>query len=372
MLNHELVARHGSVAAAARAVGITRQSMQGRLTTEAKRANVGRTIAARLPDIDEPVEDLISRRAAHARRAAVRRAAETWLPIELPEAGPFGVMWFGDPHLDDDFCDWDSLASHVELCKTTPGLYGASVGDATNNWVGRLMRLYADQHVTKGDSRRLAKWFLKDCGVNWLVWLIGNHDEWNEGEAILSLIADGAVYLPSWEARLEFRAGGDRWRVHASHDFKGSSIWNPTHGPLRKAMMTGGTAELYVCGHRHTWAQQCVELEERGGVAHAVRVRGYKRHDHHAVVNGFPQGRVGAAVLTIFNPMATTPAGRILTFADPVAGTEVLRSMRERAGLDVVERKPRTRSKRNVQKEKKTANVNRSKRPARRGKKSSG
>lgn len=371
MLNHELVARHGSVAAAARAVGIKRQSMQNRLAVEAKRANVGRMIAATLPEVDEPVENLIARRAAHARRAAVRRAAETWLPIDIPEAGPFGVLWFGDPHLDDDFCDWDGLCAHVDLCKSTPGLYGASIGDATNNWVGRLMRLYADQHTTKGDARRLAKWFLKDCGVNWLLWLIGNHDEWNEGEAILGLIADGATYLPSWEARLEFRAGGDRWRVHCAHDFKGSSIWNPTHGPLRKAMMTGGLAELFVAGHRHTWAQQCVELEERGTVAHAVRVRGYKRHDHHAVVNGFPQGNVGAAVLTIFNPLATSPAGRILTFADPVAGVEVLRIMRQRAGLDE-EGKRDARPKRRKSKPEKSTRVNRSKRSPRRGKKPRG
>lgn len=370
MLNHELVARHGSVAAAARAVGITRQSMQDRLRTESKRANLGRQIVASLPDVDEPVEDLIARRAAYARRAATRRAAETWLPLEVPEAGPFGVMWFGDPHLDDDFCDWDTLLQHVELCKTVSGIYGASIGDATNNWVGRLMRLYADQNMTKGDARRVAKWFLKDCGVNWLLWLIGNHDEWNEGEAILGLIADGATYLPSWEARIELRAGGERWRVHCAHDFKGSSIWNPTHGPLRKAMMTGGLAELYVCGHRHTWAQQCVELEERGGVAHAVRVRGYKRHDHHAVVNGFPQGRVGAAVLTIFDPTASSPAGRVLTFADPVAGVKVLQAMRAAAGLDAAPAAPR--SKRNGTKKAKTRHVDRSKRPARRGKKSSG
>lgn len=365
MLNSDLVSRHGSISAAARALGITRQSMQDRLAVERRRAACA-AIPASLPDADEPIEDLISRRERYAARSAERRRVETWLPIELPEAGPFGVLWFGDPHLDDDNCDWPTLRSHVDLCKTTPGLYGASIGDATNNWVGRLMRLYADQHTTKHDARRLAKWFLRDCGVNWLLWLIGNHDEWNEGDAILGLIADGATYLPTWEARVEFRASGDRWRVHASHDFKGSSIWNPTHGPLRKAMMAGGLAELYVCGHRHTWAQQCVEIEERGGVAHAVRVRGYKRHDHHAVVNGFAQGSVGAAVLTIFNPLATTPAGRILTFADPIGGAEVLRAMRSTAGLDAVKDRPR--QKRRGQKSRKSDHVNRSKRPARRRK----
>lgn len=366
MLHHEAVKTHGSVAAAARAFKLSRTTFRERLEAETRRSAITSDFVAGLSgnvaSATEDVADLIRRRAAHSDRMAKRRATETWLPICVPEHGPFGVVWFGDPHLDDDHCDWGTLLEHVEICRTTDGLYGASVGDATNNWVGRLMRLYGDQSATKSEARQLAKWFMRDCGVNWLLWLIGNHDEWNEGEAILGLISNGATYLPSWESRLEFRACGQSWRVHAAHDFKGSSIWNPTHGPLRKGMMTGGLAELYVCGHRHTFAQQTVEIEERGTIVHAVRARGYKRHDHHAVVNGFPQGKSGAAVLTIFNPQASSPAGRIMTFADVATGAAVLSVLRHRAGLGNV---------RKVSTAKARKNVDRSKRPARGRKKSS-
>lgn len=283
-----------------------------------------------LPEESEPVRDLIERRRKHSKRKIERQKAERWLPVQFSESEPFGVLWFGDPHLDDDSCNWDLLLEHVELCKTTPGLYAASVGDATNNWTGRLMRLYAQQDTTLTDARRLAKWFMKDAGIPWIFWLLGNHDEWEHGDGILGLIADSALYLPSWEARLEFRAAGHSWRVHARHDFPGSSIWNKTHGPARAAMK-GGAAELYICGHRHEWAYQTFELEERDSVAHAVRTRGYKWVDHYAVTRGFPHTQSGAAVMTIFNPKAKTAAGRIMVFADPVLGADVLRSLRSPA-----------------------------------------
>lgn len=282
---------------------------------------------APIPDDREPVPELIERRRKASRRTTAKKAAEKWLPITFNESKAFGVLWFGDPHIDDPGCNWDLLLQHVELAKATPGLYAASIGDTTNNWVGRLIKKYAEQDTTLSDARRLARWFMKDAGIPWALWLMGNHDTWEHGDAILSLISDGAVYLPDWEARLEFRAAGQSWRVHARHDFPGSSIWNKTHGPARAAIQ-GGAAELYVCGHRHEWAYQSFEMGERGTVAHAVRTRGYKFHDHYAVVCGYPETQSGAAVLTIFDPNASTLAGRVMCFADPVAGAKVLAALR--------------------------------------------
>ena len=276
---------------------------------------------ARLPaNIRRAVDDFTRL----APRVAAKRA---WRPIDIPEAGPFGVLWFGDPHVDDEACNWPQLVADVELCRTTPGLYGASVGDASNNWVGRLARLYAEQNAGKREARRRVRWLLRDAGVPWLMWLLGNHDEWNEGDTILDLMSDGRVPLFAWEARLELRAAGQRWRVHCAHDFPGHSMWNITHGPARAARM-GSLAELFVCGHRHDWGVQSFEIAGHDRVVHAVRARGYKWDDHHALVNGFQQSSNGASMLTVFNPAAQTATGRVLTFADPVAGAAVLRALR--------------------------------------------
>jgi hypothetical protein len=103
-------------------------------------------------------------------------------------------------------------------------------------------------------------------------------NSWEHGEAILSLISDDSVYIPGWEAKVNLRAAGDSWKVHAAHDFKGSSIWNKAHGALRTSLLVSD-AELYVSGHRHDWVTQSFERSGKGTVAHLAMVRGYKWFD---------------------------------------------------------------------------------------------
>jgi hypothetical protein len=49
------------------------------------------------------------------------------------------------PHVDDNGCNWPLLKHHAELCRTTPGLYAINLGDSSNNWTDRLIKLYAQQ-----------------------------------------------------------------------------------------------------------------------------------------------------------------------------------------------------------------------------------
>ncbi len=281
----------------------------------------------KLPDADEPVAALIARHVSRFDREHRRRKAEKWLPITLDEGGPFGVIVFGDPHMDANGCNWPLLLRHIELAKR-PGTYGICVGDKTNNWVGRLVREYADQHTTASDARRLAKWYLHGAGVSWIAHVLGNHDVWNDGAAIYGLLNDDAYYFPHWEARIELWAAGDAWRIHVAHDFRGQSIYNKTHGPSRAAMFSGGAAELYVCGDKHTFGAQSFEIEETGRLVHSARARGYKFHDDYAVQCGYAQGEAGASIFVLFNPHAQTAAGRMQVFADVELGAEILAAMR--------------------------------------------
>lgn len=302
---------------------------------------MARVRAPELPDDAEPVADIIARKIKAFERAKARRDAEKWLPITLDEGGPFGLMIFGDEHLDDNHCDWPSLLADLKLARETPGVYALAVGDATNNWVGRLIREYADQSTTRKEARALSKWVLSEQAAPWICRLIGNHDKWNEGDVIIGLFADSAYYVADWQARIELRAAGARFRIHAAHDFKGSSIWNKTHGPSRAAIMSGGAAELYVCGHKHTLGTQSFELEESGQLVHVVRANSYKKHDMYAVTNGFPQGNAGAAVFVLFDPTAKNPAGRITVFNDPSLGCKVLEKLRSGAKANARDRSVR-------------------------------
>ena len=64
----------------------------------------------------------------------------------------------------------------ADLMAKTPGVYAVNIGDTTDNWGGRLIRLYAENDVSRQTERKLARWFLQESGIRWLVWLHGNHD----------------------------------------------------------------------------------------------------------------------------------------------------------------------------------------------------
>ena len=284
-----------------------------------------------LPDDAEPIDEILERKAKGYRRKVARAAKAKWLPVHVPEQRglPFGVVWFGDMHIDDDGCNVPQLMRDLALTAATPGCYGAHIGDVTNNWVGRLNTEHAKQSTTQRDARRLAAHVIHTCGVKWVVWLLGNHDEWNEGGPILSLIVDGAVHVAEWDAQLELRSGADEsWRVHASHAFRGSSMWNPTHGPARAAQLTTD-AELCVAGHIHTPGTQGFEVRDR--YARVVQARGYKHFDKYAKTKGYQDHQNGAAVLSIFHPEAESAAGRITTYEDIALGCKVLAALRKDA-----------------------------------------
>jgi hypothetical protein len=267
-------------------------------------------------------------------RSAIRRAsyaAHTWFPVKVKDSKPIGIMWFGDPHVDDDGCDWTLLHRHIDLCKQ-PGVYAVNIGDTTNNWSGRLLKKYADQETSVSTARRLAAWFLLESGIRWLVWLMGNHDAWNDGAEVLSQMAKRhstqKVVMHDWEARFSLNfPNGCKINIWAAHDFPGDSMWNPMHGPV-KAARFGADTDLLVCGHKHNWGISQWELADKGTTPTMIRTRGYKFNDDYARRIGKPDQDEGSSIFTVINPHSQTKAGRVMAFADVEQGVNYLQWLR--------------------------------------------
>lgn len=259
--------------------------------------------------------------------------AHTWFPVKVNDTKPIGILWFGDPHLDDNGCDIKLLRHYARLCADTPGLYGANIGDTTNNWSGRLAALYAKQDSSLKTARRLAEWFMLDSGIKWLLWLIGNHDAWGDGAEILAMMAakhkTQKVVTHDWEARfvLQFRNGAEV-RVNAAHDFRGDSMWNPLHGAVKAAKM-GDKIDLLVCGHKHNWAVSQWEMAAQQISPCMIRVKGFKTYDDYAMRLGHYEQKEGAAILTIIDPKKPLTC-RVTAFVDVDAGVEYLKWLRSR------------------------------------------
>ncbi len=276
-------------------------------------------------DEETPVEDILNRlRKDHLlkEKAAQQRM---WFPLKIREDKPYGVMWFGDPHLGPH-CNWKLLDRHLEIARMD-GVYGANIGDTTDNWpwTGRLARLWAEANISSKEEKRLAQWFMFEAGVNWLVWLLGNHDEWNGTAEMYKKMGAFQVPMIDWRARFRLVHEKTEVRVDAAHGRKGSSIYNPTHGTLRDAKF-GEQADLFVTGHTHNFGVFDIEFSEKRQRTWLAQVAGYKVNDHYALVNGYSQANCGSAVLAVVDPRSS----RLQVFADVEEGADFLHWKRSR------------------------------------------
>jgi hypothetical protein len=244
--------------------------------------------------------------------------------------GAIGILHFGDPHVDDDGCDIEAIERHTDLVNRTEGLFAANVGDTTNNWCGRLARLYADQTTSAAQAWKIAEWFINRC--NWLYMIGGNHDLWSGSGDPLRWIAkqQDALYKSS-EARLALRfPNGLEVRVNARHDHSGSSIWNPAHGPMKAALM-GTRDHLYVAGHKHESAYSVLKDAISGITMHAMKVASYKIYDRYAKERGFRDNCLSPCALTTINPaLPSNHPDLIKAFWDPEEGADYLTYLRRR------------------------------------------
>lgn len=131
-------------------------------------------IAPREIDPDEPIDNLIQRRVEVSRRKIKSYFDNRVVDVNVKINGPYGLALFGDPHVDDDGTNLEKLLHQADIVNETEGLFAGNVGDITNNWVGRLQALYADQSTTSKEAWRIAEYFMRK--VDWMFLVKGNHD----------------------------------------------------------------------------------------------------------------------------------------------------------------------------------------------------
>ena len=321
-------------AEAERLLGVPRSTLQNRAATAKRRgltgspekATSGPFVVPALPDKDEPLEALLERRRATAERTIEAHNARELIPVKITMAGPIGLFVQGDPHLDNDGGDFVRLEDDLKAIAGQPRILAASIGDVTDNWIGRLERLYASSTVKAADAWRLADWMFSYPGINWLGLVGGNHDAWSGHRDPMKWITKAKVALYENDVlRMALRhPNGAETRVHARHDFKGHSIWNDMHG-LKREVTTGWRDHLLVAGHRH--------LGEDGGIINAdgfvtqlLRLSGYKRADSYATQGQFKSKPMHPSALVIINPdRADNERGRVWVAPDVAEGVDYLK-----------------------------------------------
>lgn len=331
-----LVREHGSVNKAARASGMAYSTFNRRWMMAQDRGIGGPAPApkpfevAPLPDeLPTASEILESRMKAFARKQRAKEA-RVLIPVTVRIDGPFGIAHFGDPHVDDDGTDLALLSRHVAVVNKTDGLFAGNVGDFTNNWIGRLARLYAEQSLSAKEAWVLCEWLIRE--LDWLYLIGGNHDAWSGGgDPIQWMAGQSAALYEMSGARLELHTpSGRRIRINARHDFKGHSQWNTAHGPAKAAQM-GWRDHILTCGHTHTSGYQVLRDPATGLISHALRVGSYKTYDRYAEEKGLPNQTIFVCPVTIIQPQYGDDDPRLVTtMFDPEVAADFLRFLRRR------------------------------------------
>jgi hypothetical protein len=213
---------------------------------------------------------------------------------------------------------------------STPGLYAGNVGDYSNNWVGRLARLYGQQSLSAAEAWVLVEWLVRS--TRWLYLVGGNHDLWSG--------AGDPIKWMARQARVQYEANGMRLgltlpsgrviRVNARHDFSGKSQWNTAHGPGKAAQM-GWRDHILTCGHTHVSGYQTVRDPSSGLISHALRVGSYKTFDRFAEERGLPNQTFMTCPVTVIRPQFADDDNRLITVMyDPETGADFLKWLRTR------------------------------------------
>jgi len=279
-----------------------------------------------------PIEELIKSRVKASKKKRNKSKSKHNKLLFLPPE-PTGIVIFGDPHVDNEGCDWGTLFSHIKIIQETEGVLAACVGDMQDNWVGRLARCYADSSVTASDGWRLSEWFLSS--MQWIAIVGGNHDAWAHGPGVdpmhwltekcgVPCYAQDEIRINlGWKDRPDLESV--IWVLR--HDFSGRSWYHPTHGPHKEAMLDG-KCHILTAGHIHQWGVLTTE-QRHERVTHAIRVRGYKRADAYAKQKGFSEQTFGEACIVVIDPEKTGP-GRITVHWDIQEGCNYLTYLRTR------------------------------------------
>jgi len=326
---------------AARRLGISIPSIRNRLRSaeanhgltvdetqfQPRRQSAAFTVDA-LPDDGEPdAETLIAQLTdRHAKRATHAEATKLQT-VRVNVDGPIAIAFFGDPHIDDPGCAWGDLSRDVAICRDTPGFMAVNIGDSTNNWVGRLMGLYANQEVTSRQALTLIEWLLSE--LPWLVTVGGNHDTWNTHKGDVSEVIHRLKKMPGlYEnvgARMRVVLPGDvEFSVNCRHDFPGGSQFNPAHALVRETLFNYRD-HILACGHRHTSGYMPIWHNDPARLCHGFRVGTYKDFDHYAKEKGFKESNWARSMAAVIDPAyAHDPVRFIKPFFNLVEAAEYL------------------------------------------------
>ena len=215
----------------------------------------------------------------HERQEAKRREQH----IYIPGGRAFGWAWLSDLHFGGD-SDYRQMRADAELIRDTDRMWCAFNGDGLNNWiVGKLAHLQRGQSLSLDDEWQLFRSFLQIIRGKLKVVALGNHELWTlvlgGVNPIREEMAGYHVLFDEYEVAYRLHLSGASWLVKQRHQWRGSSVFNPTHG-IEVGWQRGGCEfDIGVGGHTHI-GTVCRPFFRHGVKKYAVLIGTYSTNGY--------------------------------------------------------------------------------------------
>lgn len=292
----------GNVSETARRLGISRRCVRDRLAfaerwgwMEPEERAGGNTSSAAL---------LADARARKLKAYAKKKAKGDWRKaslVHLPQQ-PFRLKLFGDPHLDDDGCDYELFERHWLEMDATAGVYGVCIGDWFNNWTKSLAHLWKESG-DPSDAWVLFEHLMEQRGEALIGGCSGNHDDWTHAPAdpIDMLMKRHGVRYRRGAIRLLLDFGQNSYTIALRHKWHGNSMYSAAHG-LKKAALFGWNDDLMVGGHIHQDEPRMHVHPDTGAISRLCQISAFKRFDEYADTHGFMSNAFSPVWDLVINP----------------------------------------------------------------------
>lgn len=326
----DAVLNTGSVSAAARELGLSRRAVQHRLDKAEGAGLLTKPRADANPSRWRPGEEIVAARKAEFARVKAAGDYRTMRKIHLPDAGPFCVVFLGDPHLDSPGTDLELWERWIAVLDIAKAIYGFGLGDWLDNWVRPLAFLYGNSEIPAPEGWILLNHYLDRIGPHLIASVAGNHDDWSGHSDVLGgLMAKHEVLHRSKGLRVALALpGGREITIGARHRWVGRSMWNEVHAIKRAARM-GQRDTILVGGDLHVSGESLEKDPDTGRISHCLQVAAFKVVDDYADDKGFLDRHISPAVACVIDPSRPdTDPELVRTFHDPALAAQYLAMLR--------------------------------------------
>lgn len=171
-----------------------------------------------------------------------------------------GVSFISDQHIGPGTpVDFERMRLDAELIAATPGLYAILGGDLCDNHVKHRSAIMAARSQPS-DQWRLAEYYLNILAEKIAVVVSGNHDDWTDeiaGISVLEMVcrAQRVCYAPD-EAFIDLGCGDITYRLAMRHQFGLNSRFNQTHAVKQWQRLGDYQFDIGCVGHHH---EACME-----------------------------------------------------------------------------------------------------------------